>query len=455
MTFTKQNYASFIDLQDKLHQNLCRKRTLVAIGTHDLDTLKPPFRYDARRPSEIRFKALNQEKELPVNELFELYSKDSHLKQYLPIIQDKEFYPIIYDSNDVVLSLPPIINGDHSKITLKTKNVFIECTATDAHKAEVVLDTMVTMFSQYCDFTIESVQVNNLDGKTALYPKLHRRNEVISVSDTNAKIGIQIDANRMAKLLTKMGLNASEIDSDHLNVDIPPTRSDILHACDIVEDVAIAYGFNNITKTIPKTNTFSEEFELNKLSDLLRLEMAQCGYTEALTFTLCSKEDIADKLGKKIDTQPAVHIANPKTLDFQVARTSLIPGLLKTVSSNKSVKLPINIFEISDVVLSDSTTETGARNERRLAAVYYNKHSGFEIVHGLLDRLMQLLEVPWKSGYYLKEIQDSMYFPGRCAAIYAKNTLIGTLGVLHPEIIENFDLNLPCCVLEVNLEPFL
>lgn len=214
--------------------------------------------------------------------------KDSHLKAYLPIIQDKEFYPVIYDSNDVVLSLPPIINGEHSKITLNTKNVFIECTATDLHKAEVVLDTIVTMFSEYCKskFEVEAVQVTQVDGSKHNYPVLSERVETIDSQLVNKKIGIQIDDARMAKLLAKMGLESEVVEPNKINVKIPPTRSDILHACDIIEDVAIGYGFNNISKTIPKTNCFSSEFEINKLTDLLRLELAQCGYTEALTFTL-------------------------------------------------------------------------------------------------------------------------------------------------------------------------
>lgn len=70
-------------------------------------------------------------------------------------------YPVILDQKGVVLSLPPIINGNHSKITLNTRNVFIECTATDRHKAQIVLDTLICMFSGYCEkaFTAEPVQV--------------------------------------------------------------------------------------------------------------------------------------------------------------------------------------------------------------------------------------------------------------------------------------------------------
>ena len=116
--------------------------------------------------------------------------------------------------------------------------------------------------------------------------------------------------------------------------------------------------------------------------------------TQALTFSLCSRDDVATKMRKRIEDIPAVHISNPKTLEFQVARTSLLPGLLKTIQANRNMPLPLKLFEISDVVLKDGGAEVGARNERRLAAVFYNKSPGFEIIHGLLDRIMQLLECP-------------------------------------------------------------
>ena len=147
-------YNSFIDLQDKLHQNICRKRTLVAIGTHDLDTIQGPFTYEALPPDSIKFIPLNQTSEFTASQLMELYEvsdhiklsiqsstdflfilqKDNHLRHYLHIIRDSPVYPVIKDSNGIVLSLPPIINGEHSKITLNTRNIFIECTATDLTK---------------------------------------------------------------------------------------------------------------------------------------------------------------------------------------------------------------------------------------------------------------------------------------------------------------------------------
>lgn len=115
----------------------------------------------------------------------------------------------------------------------------------------------------------------------------------------------------------------------------------------------------------------------------------------------------------RVDDGSAVRIANPKTLEFQIVRTSLIPGLLKTARENRSHTLPLKIFEASDIAVKDLTVERQSRNVKHAAAVWCNKTAGFEMVHGLLDRIMQMLAVPFigkegseaKHGYYIKECQ--------------------------------------------------
>ncbi|XP_050446284.1 phenylalanine--tRNA ligase beta subunit [Cataglyphis hispanica] len=462
VTLTQDSYNSFIDLQDKLHQNIGRKRSLVSIGTHDLDTIKGPFLYDARPPSEICFKPLNQNKEYTGEGIMQLYATHAQLKQYLPIIKDSPVYPVIYDSNGIVLSLPPIINGDHSKITLNTKNIFIECTAIDLTKAKIVVDTIVCAFSQYCSkkYTAETVEVVYPDNQTFCYPSLKYRTEEIDCNKAINYIGIKQTPEQIAQLLSKMSLKSKVKNNDKLVVEIPPTRHDVIHSCDIYEDIAIAYGYNEIEKTIPHMSTIAAEFPLNKLTDQIRIELAEAGFTEALTFSLCSREDVADKLGYKIEDVPAIHISNPKTLEFQVARTSLLPGLLKTISANRKMPLPHKLFEVSDVILRDDKTEVGARNNRRLCAVYANKSAGFEIIHGLVDRILLLLEVPWspnrdKSQYYLRTAEDPTFFPQRCAEIVCYGEVIGKMGVLHPDVLSKFELNIPCSAMEINIEPFL
>uniref|UniRef100_G3MR05 Phenylalanine--tRNA ligase beta subunit n=1 Tax=Amblyomma maculatum TaxID=34609 RepID=G3MR05_AMBMU len=460
VTFTQDRYNSFIDLQDKLHQNIGRRRTIVSIGTHDLDTVQGPFVYDARDPKEIRFVPLNDTVEHTAEELMDLYAKDSHLRHYLHIIKDKPVYPVIEDANGTVLSLPPIINGNHSKITLSTRNVLIEVTATDLHKSKVVLDTMVTMFSEYCKepFIAEKVQVIMPDGTTTLYPELKYWELDVRAKDINELLGLSKSEQELCGLLGRMSLQAKVTEGDRLHVEVPPTRHDVLHAADVYEDVAVSYGYDNLPREMPPTCTTGRQLPINKLTEQLRFEMAHAGFTEALTFALCSEQDIAEKIRKPKGCEIAVHVSNPKTLEFQVARTTLLPGLLKTLNANKKMPLPLKLFEISDVVFKDDNDEIGAVNQRHLCALYCAKTTGFEIVHGLLDRTMQLLSVPFGDGpeqYHLRPIEDATFFPGRCAEVVVRGKALGTIGVLHPEVIAAFDLALPCSALEINIEPFV
>lgn len=119
-----------------------------------------------------------------------------------------------------------------------------------------------------------------------------------------------------------------------MNFEVPPIRSDILHACDITEDIGIAYGYNNIPLDLPPTNTIGKQIPENKFSDLIRAELAQAGYIECLTMSLLSIKENYEFLNKKFDENEAIQIANPKTIEFEVVRTSLIPGLLKVFQSN-------------------------------------------------------------------------------------------------------------------------
>ncbi|KAJ6539475.1 hypothetical protein B0H19DRAFT_961594 [Mycena capillaripes] len=488
--FTPESYASFIDLQDKLHQNICRRRQLVAIGTHDLDTLQPPFRYEARAPKDIKFIPLNKNKAYTAEELMTVYESEKHLSKFLPIIRDSPVYPIIYDANRQVLSMPPIINSEHSKIQLHTRNVFIDVTATDQTKLDIVVNIVATMFSEYCaePYTIEPVKVIQTDGQPRITPDISGRHTTAHASYVNSCTGLKLSAAEVSKLLEKMSLytSVSPSNADEILVEIPPTRPDIFHECDIMEDAAIAYGFNNLPLSFPATTTVGQPSAIGRLSDVVRREWALAGWVEVLPLILCSHEENFEWLNHVDDNKTVVKIANPKTLEFQVVRTTLIPGLLKTIRENRSHALPIKVFETSDVVVKDSSRERKTRNIRHAAAVWCNKTAGFEVVHGMLDRAMKMLDVPRisvhdhkaKTGYYIKETTDPMFFPGRAATIYYRappakqNALssvkheleaalhleqdmkLGTLGILHPTVLEKFDIGYPCSSLEFTLEPF-
>eukprot|EP00298_Acanthocystis_sp_HF-20_P014611 c20841_g1_i2.p1 GENE.c20841_g1_i2~~c20841_g1_i2.p1 ORF type:complete len:642 (-),score=298.90 c20841_g1_i2:12-1937(-) len=511
VTLTESAYESFLELQKKLHQGVCRERKLVAIGTHDLDKVEGPFTYEALAPNKITFAPLKfPDKNMDANQLFEFINKTDvfkELRPYLPIISSSPVYPVILDAKKRVLSLPPIINGDHSKISPATKNVFIECTATDLTKAHIVLDTLVAAFSEYAKdkFSVEQVEVvypdNRANKNSVLTPDLTNFEMNVSVDYINKGIGnlpSYLDAERIQTLLKRMmitseiiddedssqsttvvtdnkkkkksdvqtptkkseneGNNSSKKSAKFLKVHIPISRSDILHSCDIVEDVAIAYGFNNVPTRFPNLSTNAKQFPINHLSDKLRREMAQAGYMEILTMALLSREETYELLLKENDGS-AVELANPASQDFQVCRTSLLPGMLKTLAANIETKKPLQLFECSDVVLIDPATDTGARNERRLVVVYQDTNTaGFQFVHGMLDRLMVSLAVS-PSEYSLVPSNDPSFFAGQQATIVVRGKEVGQIGVIHPQVLLNFINNTHLCcpasALEINLEHFL
>jgi phenylalanyl-tRNA synthetase beta chain len=496
--FTPARYASFIDLQEKLHFNICRRRTLASVGTHDLDSVQGPFRYCAVPPADIHFAPLGSSNSVRGTDL--KAHMDEHrptISKFLPLLREHAF-PLITDARGRVLSLPPIINSEHSKISLATRNVLIEVTATDQTKAEIVLNTIVCLFSTYCaaPFTVEQVRVTDSTGTARLWPQLDIREVPTSVAWVNKCIGIDIDREHMARILTKMALTVklplSTTNTDEIVALIPPTRSDVLHACDVMEDVAIAYGYDNIKKTVPQIATEGKAQPLNKLTDLLRNELAQAGYTEILTFSLLARTEQYDNM-RRADDNSAISIANPATIEFQVARTSLLPGLFKTVHHNKGQPKPLKLFEISDVVLRDGGVDVGARNERRIVALYCGLTAGFEQLQGLLDRTMEVLDVvpPAEKARRIREYDEALKSGARAVpvlnATYRVEMLtpaeaaqpaarwmfdahgarviltphngvdrnVGFIGFVHPEVIGNFELSFPCSAFELELEAFL
>lgn len=478
--FNEKSYASFIALQDKLHSNVCRNRSLVAMGTHDFDTMQGPIHYRALAPKDIKFVPLNQTKEFNGEELIEFYKspeQKNNIGRFVHIIEDSPVFPVIMDDNNVVGSLPPLINSEHTKISLNTRNVFIDITATDRTKADIVLNILVSMFSRYCDepFTVEPIEVvSEHNGQSRMAPDFNQRKMDVSVAYINSALGLEQTPAEIIACLKKMSLSAvASEDGKILHVSIPITRTDILHPCDIMEDAAVGYGFNNLPKgeKLSNANFIASALPINKISDIFRIASSQASWLEVLPLTLCSHDENFKFLRTTDDNTKAVKLANPKTLEYQVVRTTLLPGILKTVKENRKHSLPIKVFETGDVVFKNEALERKAYNERHWAAVYVGKNSGFEIIQGLLGKIMQTFRTNWIAdfgaassgrGYWIQQ-DDSLttYFPGRGAKVVfrskegAEPQVIGQLGVLHPEVMNNFDLPYAASFVELNSEVFL
>ncbi|KAK4705910.1 phenylalanyl-tRNA synthetase beta chain, partial [Phenoliferia sp. Uapishka_3] len=371
--------------------------------------------------------------------------------------------------------------------------------------------------------------------RTIYTPVLSPRPFVARTSYINSCTGLSLSRPLVVELLRKMGLDASIpisgqefkalnttdlkiAEDDLIHVLVPPTRPDILHECDIMEDAAVAYGFNNLKKTFPNVNTIAKPFPPNKLSDTIRRLCSEAGWTEVLPLTLCSHDENFKFLNRKDPGDIAVVLANPKTIEYQIVRTSLLPGLLKTLRENRKHVLPIRIFEVSDVVIKDAREERQARNVRRVAGVFCGRKAGFEVVHGLVDRAMLGLGIAnivnskdADAGYYIQACDDATYFPDRAAQIWyrpplvagahitfapaasmdkanavasgpkaaavepqtalgtvkdaissiipakpsSRDIVIGSIGILHPSVLKAYDLDYPASSFEFDVEQFL
>ncbi|CAI8508226.1 unnamed protein product [Hanseniaspora opuntiae] len=479
--FTQKSYESFIALQDKLHSNICRNRSLVAMGTHNLDSIKGPFYYRALPKDDFKFIPLNQTKEMTGGEIVDFYNtpeQKSNLGRFTHIIQDSPVYPVIFDSENTVCSLPPLINSEHSKISVDTTNVFIEITAIDKTKAEIVLNQLVAMFSRYCaePFSIEPVEiVSEHNGQSRLTPNVALRSMEVSKAYVNDALGLNLSTVEMAAELKKMSLRATQSSKsdDILDVQIPITRPDVLHPCDIMEDVGVGYGFNKVPKDGKLSNSsfIATPLPVNKISDIFREASAQSGWVEVLPLTLCSHDENFKFLRQKDNGDKVVELANPKTAEYQVVRTTLLPGILKTVKENRKHTLPIRVFETGDVVFKNLEMERKAYNERHWGAIYVGKTSSFEIIQGLLGKIMQTFRTEWIAdfgkassgrGFWIEaDPENNTYFPGRGAKVMFRNkegaepVVVGEIGALHPEVMNNFAIPHAASYVELNVELFL
>ena len=463
INFTDETLKGFMDLQDKLHNNICRGRKLVSMGTHDLDTVKGPFYYRALRPEHIHFIPLNREEEVNGDGLMSILKEDPKLGKYLYLLEGKEKYPVMMDSNGVVMSLPPIINSQHTKMTLNTHNVLLDVTGLDNTKCEIVLNTLISMFSIYSKtpFTVEEIRVvNQKTGKGKIYPDLTPRIFKTDIKYLKTLTGISdITPEKIVQLLEKMELKAKVLNSNEIEVSAPITRSDILHPCDIAEDLAISYGYNNIKKQLTKTKTHGIQQPYNKLTDLFRNEMAMGGYVEFLTMALLSHKDMFTNMLQDSNDDKTVKILYSKTKEFEYIRSSLIPGILKSIEGNKANQLPFKIFEISDVVLFDKSNEVYASNRRKLCFAYTNTSSAMQIIQGMIDLLMKKIGLIYNyqenvnKKYIIKKSYNPLFFEDRQAEIFIQDNIkIGIYGIIHPKVLKNFGIKNPVTLCEIDLQ---
>ncbi len=432
ITITDAFIRSLMEMQEKLHLTMGRKRSKVSIGIHDMDRVTPPFTYKAVEPGSVSFVPLGKTESMDLREILQRHEKGV---DYAYILDGKERYPLLVDSRGEVLSFPPIINGVLTTVTEETKNVFLDVTGTDLSAISGALNIVATSMAERGG-RIKRVKLQGT--QQGMTPDLEPREWMLDVAATNALLGMELDAEGMAKALAKMGFEAAPA-GEQVRVLAPAWRLDLIHPVDLMEDVAKGHGYENFGKSLPTQQTFGSELLVNKAADVARQLMVGYGYMEATTLTLSSVKDQFEKM--RLPQGEVVEVLNPISEDHTCLRVSLLPSLMLVLRRNKHRDLPQRLFEVGDVM-------RGIKRRRYLAGVSISARASFTEVKSLVESIMRDLSVrcviqPSSTGTYLE---------GRGADVMVNGACIGSFGEIHPQVIVDFELGYPIAAFELDLE---
>jgi phenylalanyl-tRNA synthetase beta chain len=431
---------SLMNIQEILHETIGRKRRKVAIGIHDFDKIKPPIRY-AGVSREEKMIPLGCTEEMSLKEVLEKTEKG---KEYGFLIQEGKLWPVFIDSLSI-FSFPPIINSERTRVTEKTKNLFIDVTGTDKLAVLQVLNILVTNLAER-GCKLESVRIR-YKKKVEETPDLTEKVLEVSKNVVNKLLGLELEGKEIVKLLKRMGYDSIEY-SDKLEVIVPAYRVDVSQPVDIVEDIAIAYGYNNFELLEPKISTIGKADELEKFSTRVRNLMVGFGLLEVVRTVLTNQEEQFDKM--EVERKNVVEVENPVSKEYTCLRVWLLPSLLKVLSANKHVEYPQKLFEVGDVVLP-AEGETMSKTVRKLCVAISHSAAGFAEIKSVAENFLTSLNVQ----YSLKMLDHPTFIKGRACEIYVKDKPVGFFGEIHPKVLENWKLEMPVAAFEADLESLL
>ena len=431
-----------MEMQEALHWMIGRDRKKASIGVHNLDAVKPPFSYITCSPEEIKFIPLDKNEEMTPKEILEKHEKGI---AYRNEVDFASRYPLIIDSNGDVLSFPPIINGELTRVVETTKNLFIDVTGTELNAIQRSLYVLVTALADM-GANIESVNVKYPEN-LLITPDLTPQKMKLHVKYSNERLGVNFSDKQTIEALEHSRLGARTIEKGVLEVLIPSYRADILHEIDLVEEVAIGYGVYKLKPTKPTSVTTGKSHKMSIITSYVRRIMVGLGFTEALNFILTNEIDHYKKMRKK--PKNLVKLANPVSTDYSIIRTELLPSLLKNLAVSKHHAFPQKMFEVSDVITLNENSETYTERKIHLAAVSSHPSANFTEIKSILESLLRNLNC---KDWTIEVKTDESFIQGRSVKILIKNVELGIVGEIHPEVLNNFELENPTCAFELDLQ---
>jgi phenylalanyl-tRNA synthetase beta chain len=423
----------FMTMQEDLHFGIGRKRKKSSIGIHDLDTISFPLVYTTTNRNH-KFIPLNSKKEISISEIL----KNTDVgKDYGSILGNSPKVPLILDANQQTVSFPPIINAAVTTITTKTKNLFVEVTGINKEDAEDMLSVVATIL-QSAGFTLESIQISGAKNSS---PKFEQKKISVNSSLINQTLGLNLNTSKIISSLKKSRVDASTKGKNIICI-IPAYRFDIFGPMDLVEEVALGYGIQNLEPTLSPSQTLGQKHPISINLQSISSIMTGLGYMEALNSSLTSKRILYDDT--KRDSSKILSVLDSKSLEHTILRDSLLPGLIDSLAKNIHESYPQKLFEVGTIFnKTSSVTE-----ETHLCATSSHKDANFSEMKSVLQSVIQSI---FGKTCDTKTTTHPTFEKGHVANITVDGKIIGIIGEISKSTKDNFKLREPIVSFEIKL----
>lgn len=463
--FDDDSIKLLMKLQENLHWALGRNRKHASIGVYDLDSLggETDFEYTTEKPA-YAFVPLGAEPGSKPVTLDVILAEHPKGKAYAHLLEKFDRYPILRTRSGRVLSMPPIINSEETRVHKDSHRLVIDVTGTGSRIVNRTLAILVTsLLEHHPRAVLRSVTIEHAtppdeapsmhsrfgsDASAATVslrsPDLSLQTMMVDPRATARILGIPLDPETVARLLEKMRHRVTA-EGNRLRVEIAPYRNDILHERDLMEDAAIAFGYRNIPRTLVPSLTVGKELDSTVIGNSLREVMIGLGFLEVMTLSLTSPEQ-SDRLLGLPDHPDTPLLDNPISGEQTQLRTSLLPGLLSTLARNRHNALPQEIFELGEVTFLDKEAETGASEHLHLGFALISPKAGFADGRALVEAVTRELGWPLR----LQTVELPFLIAGRAAWFEAPGGVrVGLFGELHPEVLDRLGLHNPVVIAEM------
>ena len=440
-----------IQTQEKLCWNFGRKRKTISMGVYRQAQIKWPVHQTAADPDKTSFVPLQGSEKQTLRQIVETHPKG---KDYGWILKDFKKYPLLVDDTQEVLSMAPIINSAHlGAVEVGDSDLLVELTGDDM--ASLMLSANIVA----CDFfdagyKILPVKIHHeYDtgfGQDVVTPYYFQETTDARLSAINKKLGVELTEKQVLEALERMGNSVScrkENDEVVFTVKPAPYRNDFLHEVDVIEDVMIGMDLDFFAPAAPNDFTVGRLLPITTYSRKVKEIMAGMGYQEMIFNYLGSKKTYIDNMG--IDGKNVIEIANPMSENYQFIRPSIIASLFEAEAQSGNAVYPHKIFEVGKIAYIDPTEkQTGTRTIQSLGFLTSANDANFNDAASEVSTLLYYLD----HKYEVRETEDPRFIPGRQAGVIVKGKQVGIFGEIHPQVLENWQVTVPCVAGEFDLE---